>query len=298
MKEPCEPGAFCLDIFDHHLAVNGHNGPYVALGFVMLLLIIYSYWPRPEPPKPPPAATPLEAVEREIAEGCALVSSTTAGIFVIALFLSVLRPDPTPAVTLFAFYGACNKLLSSCVSTLVVTLPIPYRPTHLSPSPPGRIPPHPDPSHPHPDPSHPDPSHPIPSHHIPPQPTAYFRHHPTPPHLNPIPPLCHHTKPQHVMPRFSPCLSGAAYHAVTPHHTPPHHTTPHLASPRHATVSHATPHASTSRHATPHHATPRCTCTCPPTTPLSHATQWRMPETRTQGRTFGLKVQFAHFGPS
>ena len=105
MVEPCEPGAICLDVFGYHLALNRHNGPYVALAMLLFILIVYSYWPRPEPPKLPPPATPLEAVEREIAEGCASVSSTTTGIFIIALFLSVLRPDPTPAVTLFAFYG-------------------------------------------------------------------------------------------------------------------------------------------------------------------------------------------------
>merc|ERR1712087_1043683 len=42
----------------------------------------------------------------KIAEHCESLSYITAGIFVISLFLSVLRPDPTLAVCLFGFYGA------------------------------------------------------------------------------------------------------------------------------------------------------------------------------------------------
>ena len=105
MPEPCEPGALCVDVLGTHLALTRQNAPYLVLGILLFALLLYSYWPRPEPPKPPKPATPLECVELEIAEGCASVSSITTGIFVIALLLSVLRPDPTPAVTLFGFYG-------------------------------------------------------------------------------------------------------------------------------------------------------------------------------------------------
>jgi len=105
MYEPCEPGAYCFELFGHHLALNRHNAPYVGIGVLLFILLVHSYWPRPAPPKPPEPKTPLEAIEREIAEGCANISSTTAGIFVVALFLTLLRPDPTPAVTLFGFYG-------------------------------------------------------------------------------------------------------------------------------------------------------------------------------------------------
>ena len=104
-NEPCEPGAKCIDMFGYQLLLNYQNSMYIAVGFILLALMIHSYWPRPPPPPPPPPATPLEAVEREIEGGCGEVAWVTTGIFTLSLFLSILRPDPTPAVTLFGFYG-------------------------------------------------------------------------------------------------------------------------------------------------------------------------------------------------
>jgi len=48
----------------------------------------------------------LEDLRAQIAEGCESVSYVTSGIFVISIFLTILRPDPTLAICLFGFYGA------------------------------------------------------------------------------------------------------------------------------------------------------------------------------------------------
>ncbi|KAL1519934.1 hypothetical protein AB1Y20_023422 [Prymnesium parvum] len=103
--EPCEPEAICLPLFGYQLLLDYQNSMYLGVGLVLLALLLYSFWPRPPPPPLPPAQTELEAVERTIEKGCADVSGVTTGIFIFSLFLSVLRPDPTPAVTLFGFYG-------------------------------------------------------------------------------------------------------------------------------------------------------------------------------------------------
>jgi len=42
----------------------------------------------------------------EIEENCETLTWITTGIFLISIFLSILRPDPTLAVCLFGFYGA------------------------------------------------------------------------------------------------------------------------------------------------------------------------------------------------
>lgn len=47
----------------------------------------------------------LAALEAEIGEKCDSVTWTTTGIFVLSIFLTILRPDPTLAVCLFGFYG-------------------------------------------------------------------------------------------------------------------------------------------------------------------------------------------------
>lgn len=55
---------------------------------------------------PAAAAVPSVSLPARIAEHCESLSYITTGIFVISLFLSILRPDPTLAVCLFGFYGA------------------------------------------------------------------------------------------------------------------------------------------------------------------------------------------------
>lgn len=120
-NEPCEPGAWCIEFFDYQLILNYQNSMYIGVGFVLLVLVVYSLWPQAAAPPLPPPANDLEAVEREIEKRCVEVSGLTTGIFVFSLFLSILRPDPTPAVTLFGFYGVrsswCDNavLMSFCV---------------------------------------------------------------------------------------------------------------------------------------------------------------------------------------
>ena len=62
------------------------------------LAIMPASAPRPQPQPP--------STQAQIVEGCDSLTWTTAGIFVVSLFLSILRPDPTLAVCLFGFYGA------------------------------------------------------------------------------------------------------------------------------------------------------------------------------------------------
>jgi hypothetical protein len=45
----------------------------------------------------------------EIEENCETLIWITTGIFLISIFLSILRPDPTLAVCLFGFYGAHTR---------------------------------------------------------------------------------------------------------------------------------------------------------------------------------------------
>lgn len=103
----CEPGALlgCVDVFSLHLTLSTENLTYTVLALALLGLLIHSYWPQPEARAAPEPSTPLEGIELEIADGCDQLSWITTGILVISLLLSVLRPDPTPAVTLFGFYG-------------------------------------------------------------------------------------------------------------------------------------------------------------------------------------------------
>mmetsp|Transcript_15065 Transcript_15065/g.43220 ORF Transcript_15065/g.43220 Transcript_15065/m.43220 type:complete len:168 (+) Transcript_15065:48-551(+) len=46
------------------------------------------------------------SVRAEIDESCETLIWITTGIFLISIFLSILRPEPTLAVCLFGFYGA------------------------------------------------------------------------------------------------------------------------------------------------------------------------------------------------
>ena len=48
-----------------------------------------------------------KSTQTQIIEGCDSLTWVTAGIFVVSLFLSILRPDPTLAICLFGFYGTC-----------------------------------------------------------------------------------------------------------------------------------------------------------------------------------------------
>ena len=53
-------------------------------------------------------AVPMQtsSVRAEIDESCETLIWITTGIFLISIFLSILRPEPTLAVCLFGFYGA------------------------------------------------------------------------------------------------------------------------------------------------------------------------------------------------
>ena len=48
----------------------------------------------------------IAELEATIAEQCENVTWVTTGIFILSIFLTILRPDPTLAICLFGFYGA------------------------------------------------------------------------------------------------------------------------------------------------------------------------------------------------
>ena len=48
-------------------------------------------------------------LEAAIVEGCDNLTWSVTGIFVLSIFLTILRPDPTLAICLFAFYGTKRK---------------------------------------------------------------------------------------------------------------------------------------------------------------------------------------------
>lgn len=47
----------------------------------------------------------LSELEAKVAQHCDTVTWATTGIFVLSIFLSILRPDPTLTICLFGFYG-------------------------------------------------------------------------------------------------------------------------------------------------------------------------------------------------
>jgi hypothetical protein len=47
----------------------------------------------------------LAVLEAKITEHCESVTWVTTGIFMLAMFLTILRPDPTLTICLFGFYG-------------------------------------------------------------------------------------------------------------------------------------------------------------------------------------------------
>lgn len=102
--DECPPSSTCLGVFGYEVVLDYQSWVYLGLGLLLLALLLYTLWPRPSPPPRTPTSE-LEAVECEIEKGCADVAGTTTGVLTFSLFLSVLRPDPTPAVTLFGFYG-------------------------------------------------------------------------------------------------------------------------------------------------------------------------------------------------
>lgn len=53
----------------------------------------------------------LSELEAKVAQHCDTVTWATTGIFVLSIFLSILRPDPTLTICLFGFYGELRKLL-------------------------------------------------------------------------------------------------------------------------------------------------------------------------------------------
>ena len=61
------------------------------------------------------SAASLDSMAAKIAEHCESLSYITTGIFVISLFLSILRPDPTLAVCLFGFYGVRDVIVAWAV---------------------------------------------------------------------------------------------------------------------------------------------------------------------------------------
>ena len=48
----------------------------------------------------------LTQLEAKIGELCDSVSFSTSSIFLLSIFLTILRPDPTLTICLFGFYGA------------------------------------------------------------------------------------------------------------------------------------------------------------------------------------------------
>lgn len=62
----------------------------------------------------------LATLEKQIIEHCDSVTNVTTGIFLLSMFLTILRPDPTLVVCLFGFYGA-KSLCNTC--TLSVRAP-------------------------------------------------------------------------------------------------------------------------------------------------------------------------------
>lgn len=52
---------------------------------------------------------PGAMLRAEIEENCETLIWITTGIFLISIFLSILRPDPTLAICLFGFYGAHTR---------------------------------------------------------------------------------------------------------------------------------------------------------------------------------------------
>ena len=64
----------------------------------------------------------IEDLRVKVAEGCESVSYVTSGIFVISIFLTILRPDPTLAICLFGFYGAsASSCRCSFPSSMIAT---------------------------------------------------------------------------------------------------------------------------------------------------------------------------------
>ena len=63
-------------------------------------------WSEPGAFTPAVAQRSLAQLEATIVEGCESLTFVTTGIFIISIFLTILRPDPTLAICLFGFYGA------------------------------------------------------------------------------------------------------------------------------------------------------------------------------------------------
>lgn len=55
---------------------------------------------------PMEAQSKIAELEKKIIEECDNLTWVTTGIFILSIFLTILRPDPTLAVCLFGFYGA------------------------------------------------------------------------------------------------------------------------------------------------------------------------------------------------
>ena len=53
----------------------------------------------------------LSELEAKVAQHCDTVTWATTGIFVLSIFLSILRPDRTLTICLFGFYGELRGLL-------------------------------------------------------------------------------------------------------------------------------------------------------------------------------------------
>ena len=59
----------------------------------------------------------LSDLEAKIAQHCDTVTWATTGIFVLSIFLSILRPDPTLTICLFGFYGARERTQEAASSS-------------------------------------------------------------------------------------------------------------------------------------------------------------------------------------
>ena len=69
-------------------------------------------------------AAALAELEAKIGEHCESVTWATTGIFVVSIFLSILRPDPSLTICLFGFYGngtSCADLKTDPVGLPLLT---------------------------------------------------------------------------------------------------------------------------------------------------------------------------------
>ena len=64
----------------------------------------------------------LALLEATIIEQCDNLTWVVTGIFVLSIFLTILRPDPTLAICLFAFYGAHTRSYGAIRSFWFFTL--------------------------------------------------------------------------------------------------------------------------------------------------------------------------------